>query len=116
MVRCVLSRVLPTTAVSRSAPAGWELSEKLHRLGASQWAYADAVVHDARDTTLVGERLNQIKLSLSSMDTHKTFVREYLDPMWDTPAAQGLDGKFPGLRLPVSFPHAQGVRLGAAPR
>jgi hypothetical protein len=84
-----------------------ELSEKLNRLGAGQWAYADAVVHDAGDATMVGERLNQINLSVSSMDAREAFVREYLDPMWDTPAAPGLNQKFPGLRLPVSFPHAR---------
>ncbi len=94
----------PSADQRRSAE---ELSEKLNTLGGSQWAYADAVVHDARDTTLVGERLNQINLSLSSMDAREAFVREYLDPMWDTPAAPGLNRKFPELRLPVSFPHAR---------
>jgi hypothetical protein len=83
------------------------LSETLRKLGASQWAYADAVIHDARDTTMLGERLNQINLSLSSMDAREAFVREYLDPLWDTPAAPGLNRALPGLRLPVSFPSAR---------
>ena len=39
--------------------------------------------------------------------TREAFVREHLDPLWETPAAPGLNRQFPGLRLPVSFPHAR---------
>jgi len=83
------------------------LAEALRRLGAGQWAYADAVVGDVHDATMIGERLNQIELSLTSIDARGAFVREYLDPLWDAPAAPGLNRKFPGLRLPISLPQAR---------
>jgi hypothetical protein len=83
------------------------LAETLRRLGAGQWAFADAVVRDAGDATLIGERLNQIESSLTSIEARGAFVREYLDPVRDAPAPPGLNREFPGLRLPISVPQAR---------
>lgn len=95
-------------------PAGADASarqpgvrETLERLGAGDWAFAAAVFHDAGDSTLLGERLNQINASLVDLDAREAFVRTYLDPHWQSASAPGLNRAQPGLRLPVSFPNAR---------
>lgn len=91
-----------------------ELAATLQRLGARQWAYAQAVVRDAGDATLIGERLTQIAAALGSIDARTQFVRAYVEPLWATPAAPGHNRRFPGLRLPVCFPQARAWVTGYA--
>ncbi|MHB8862669.1 MAG: hypothetical protein ACYC6N_09710 [Pirellulaceae bacterium] len=91
----------------RSDELAKEVRERLQRLGAGDWAFADAVLQDAVDNVMAGERLNQIHMTLANMDARATFVREFLDPLWADPAAPGLNRQFPFLRLPVSFPQAR---------
>ncbi len=84
-----------------------EVREKLKRLGGSEWSFADAVLQDAVDSVMAGERLNQINMALSNIDDRATFVREFLDPLCGDPSPPGLNRQFPFLRLPVSFPQAR---------
>lgn len=89
-----------------------ELVATLRRLGASQWEFAHAVMRDAADATLIGERLNQIQLNMASMDAREAFVHEYFDPLASQLAAPGLNRDNPGMRLPVSFPCARAWTAG----
>ncbi len=88
--------------------------ESLRRLGADRWSFAEAVLRDGQDATMIGERLNQIDTSLASMAAREAYVRAYLDPLWDAPTAEGLNGQYSGLRLPVSLPHARAWAVGYA--
>ncbi|MHB8970538.1 MAG: c-type cytochrome [Pirellulaceae bacterium] len=84
-----------------------EVREKLRRLGGSEWAFADAVLQDAADSVMTGERLNQINAALANMDARATFVGKFLEPLCNDPLLPGLNRQFPFLRLPVSFPRAR---------
>jgi heme/copper-type cytochrome/quinol oxidase subunit 3 len=85
-----------------------QVREKLKRLGGGDWAFAHAVLQDAVDSVMAGERLNQISMALSNMDARAAFVREFLDPLCADPTAPGLNRRFSFLQLPVSFPQARG--------
>ncbi len=81
--------------------------EKLQAMGLQEWAFARSVVVDTADGPMTGERLNQIEAQLAAMDARQVFVDEFVRPVLEKPATEGLNQKNRWLRLPVYFPCAR---------
>ena len=87
-----------------------QVREKLKRLGGGDWAFADAVLQDAVDSVMAGERLNQINMALSNMDARAAFVREFLDPLCARSHCARIESAVPFLAAASQF--SPGARVG----